>query len=84
MEWIAYFRLHGFTEDRAELRNGILCSLLFNINRRKGTAASKPKQFMFDPVRATGKKMDTAEIKKTWLSFLRSLEHGKKHRKTNG
>ena len=32
-EWLAYFNIEPFGEMRAELRNGLLCSIIANTNR---------------------------------------------------
>lgn len=43
--WMAFDQISPIGDDRAEYLNGILCSLLFNINRGKATA-KKPSDFM--------------------------------------
>ena len=48
-DWIEFDRVEGFGEHRAELRNGLLCSLLANINSDSKTRerAFVPDDFMF-------------------------------------
>lgn len=41
-DWMAFNAVEPFGEQRAELRNGILCSLLANINRDSKT---RPEPF---------------------------------------
>ena len=45
-EWIAYDGLEPFGEERADLRNGIVASVVANANRGKGQAAKRPTDFM--------------------------------------
>lgn len=44
--WQAYSSIEPFGEERADLRMGILASLIANVNRKKGSKAYKPEQFM--------------------------------------
>lgn len=44
-EWMAYFELEPFGEERSDFRNALLCSLIANVFRGKGRRA-KPKDFM--------------------------------------
>ena len=43
MEWVAYAKLEPFGEDRADLRNAILCDLTARAN---GSKSSKIEQYM--------------------------------------
>lgn len=56
-DWIAYFNLEPFGEERADLRAGIVASTIYNVNRGKGRAMH-PIDFMpkFD---------DSTRVKKT-------------------
>ncbi len=49
-EWIAYASLEPFGEERADLRMARLASVIVNSNpwRKKGAAAAKEKEFLFD------------------------------------
>jgi len=50
-EWMGYARLEPFGEDRADLRMGIVASVIANSNRGKGQKAFKPSDFIpsFEP-----------------------------------
>ena len=45
-EWKEYASLEPFGEERADLRMGILASLVANIVRKRGHAPMRPQQFM--------------------------------------
>lgn len=45
-EWAAFLQLEPHGEDRADLRAGIVASTIANANRKKGTRAFKPSDFM--------------------------------------
>lgn len=47
-EWIAYYQLEPFGEERADLRMGIIASLIANSNRdpKKRKKPFEPKDFM--------------------------------------
>ena len=45
-EWMAFYRIEPFGEERADLRAGIVASVLANANRRKGAKAFMPRDFM--------------------------------------
>jgi len=45
-EWMAFFGLEPFGEERADLRAGIVASTVANVNRGKGKRAFKPQEFM--------------------------------------
>jgi len=45
-EWIAYSTIEPFGEERADLRAGIIASVIANVNRGKGHAPYKPRDFM--------------------------------------
>ncbi len=50
-EWMAFYRLEPWGEERADLRAGIVASTIANSNRGKGQKPFKPQQFMpeFEP-----------------------------------
>ena len=35
-EWLAYYQIEPWGDERADLRNGILCALTANMHRSKG------------------------------------------------
>lgn len=45
-EWLAYYRLEPWGEERDDLRSGIVASVIANCFRGKGQKAFKPKDFM--------------------------------------
>ncbi len=45
-EWAAYLQIEPQGEERADLRAGIVASTIANANRKKGTKAFKPSDFM--------------------------------------
>lgn len=45
-EWHAFYKLEPFGEERADLRSGIVASILVNTNLKKGAKATTPLDFM--------------------------------------
>ena len=45
-EWMQYYELEPFGEERADLRAAIVATTIANSNRRKGKRAFKPADFM--------------------------------------
>ena len=45
-EWMAYYSLEPFGEERGDMRAGIVASTLFNINRGKKAKPTTPYDFM--------------------------------------
>ncbi|MCH8189083.1 MAG: DUF4035 domain-containing protein [Proteobacteria bacterium] len=45
-EWMAFYRLEPFGDERADLRAGIVASTIANVNRGKRGRAKKPTDFM--------------------------------------
>lgn len=45
-EWQAYARIEPFGEDRADLRAGMVASMVGNVNLKKGAKPFKPADFM--------------------------------------
>ena len=73
-EWIAYFRIDPFGEERADLRAGIIASTVANAFRSRGRSA-RPADFMprFEPKR----KQSMADMRKVWESFCEvASKHG--------
>lgn len=74
-EWLAYYELEPFGEVRADLRAGIVASVIANANRVKGKAFS-PQDFMPDfggekPKAAQGSKLGPREPLKDASTFKR-------------
>ncbi len=45
-QWIAYYTKEPFGEDLADLRHGLLCSLIYNRWRGNNETAKDPQAFM--------------------------------------
>lgn len=45
-EWIAYYSLEPFGEERADWRQAITSAIIFNANRGKNSKAAKPSDFI--------------------------------------
>lgn len=45
-EWMAYYNVEPFGDNRADLRSGILASVFANIYRKKGAKQYTPADFM--------------------------------------
>jgi hypothetical protein len=46
LEWMAFYQLEPFGEERADVRAGIIASVIANVNRRKGAPPFTAKDFM--------------------------------------
>ena len=51
MEWKAFFRVDPWDQDRADLRSGILASLICNMFAGKGATRAKPDDFLLSEKR---------------------------------
>ena len=45
-EWIAYWQIEPWGEERADYRSGMIASVIANVNRGKGGRRYKPQDFM--------------------------------------
>ena len=45
-EWIAYYKIDPFGEDRADYRNAIMCTLFGNAHKKKGARSFRIDDFM--------------------------------------
>lgn len=77
LEWFEYYQLEPFGEERADLRNGIACALLANVNRGRNSKAFSPTDFMPFVEKPQAKPMD-AEGWKRLKSVLKSMAPRKK------
>ena len=60
-EWMCYYSLEPFGEERADVRNGMLCTLVGNIFRKRGQRGLRPQDFVLgdkEPERQSGKEME--------------------------
>ena len=65
-EWAAYYRLEPWGEERADLRIGVLDSILANLFRKKGSREYKAQDFMLN----FGKQDEAPD----WRSMLSKVE----------
>lgn len=70
-EWHAFYRLEPFGEERADLRNGIVASILVNTNLKKGAKATTPLDFM--PF-ADKKSQDASDQKAQFKQFTATMK----------
>jgi hypothetical protein len=71
-EWMEFYRLEPFGEERADLRAGIIASTIANVNRSSRTAkAFSPKDFMpdFDRGRGPRKRQRLEDMKAAALAL---------------
>jgi len=63
-EWMVYYQLEPFGEERADLRAGIIGSTIANVNRGKGGKVFTPQDFM----------PKFARPRQTWREQLKVVE----------
>ena len=66
-EWMIYYELEPFGEDREDFRMGVVASTIANVNRSKNSKVYKPQDFI-------PKFGDTQPNKQTWQEQLRIVE----------
>ena len=79
---MAYEHIEPFGETRADLRTGIVASILANVNRKKGARASKPKDFMPEFYKRKKKEMDW-QAQLAHIETINQLMGGKDNRDGN-
>lgn len=79
-EWMAYYQIEPFGQERADLRMGILAAVMAGPHRRKGQRPPKPRDFMprFD---YDIKVHSAAEIKNKLKLFARQHNQALEHRR---
>ena len=79
-EWMAYYRIDPWGEERADLRSGTICAVLANINSARGKSF-KPGDFMFSESKKS-RWQPVDQQRATLLAFSRAhnaaLEPGQK------
>lgn len=67
-DWLAYYRVEPFGEDRADLRAGIIASVIANVNRdpKKRRRAFRPEDFI--------PKFDRKDERQPWQDQLKLVE----------
>lgn len=79
-QWAAYYRIEPWGETRADLRNGVVASLLYNINRTKDAPPLSPADFLLFE-----KKPDAAQSETNLRDRFRALFPGNtKHPDSEG
>ncbi len=66
--WIAYHRIEPFTVDRSEYMLAVVCSILVNVHRKKGTTPTKPADFL--PKFGKPRKQSAKDIETTLRALL--------------
>lgn len=69
-EWIAFYEIDPWGDQRADVRAGIIASTLANIHRDKHAKAFKPQDFMWFIDRPVEKVIDDAEIERKIEAFM--------------
>jgi hypothetical protein len=69
IEWLAYYTIEPFGEERDDVRAGIVASTIANTQRRKGKKAFKPSDFM--PFSGNSSKAETkteiVDVLRAWV-----------------
>lgn len=76
LDWFEFYQLEPFGEERADLRNGIACALLANVNRGRSSKAFVPTDFMPFVEKPRVKPMD-AEGWKKFKVMAKAMAHRK-------
>lgn len=67
--WAEYISFYGFTDERADLRSGIVASVIANVNRSKRGKSYKPSDFI--PKFGPKKKQSVDEMRTLLTNFAR-------------
>ena len=70
-EWMAYYELDPFGEERADLRAGIIASTFANANLGKGRKPYAPSDFMPQFRKTAKRKASPNEIGMKLMSYFR-------------
>lgn len=76
IEWVAYYSIEPFPEERADFRNALIATILVNINSPKGSQ-KELKDFMFDFWGEINTKQSQNEIFRN-ATFLNAILNKKK------
>lgn len=75
-EWMAYYRLEPFGEERADLRAGIIASASVNVWAKRGRSA-KPSDFMPKfAARPQVQSLDEIKAKLGMIAELQGVDNG--------
>lgn len=74
-EWMAYYQIEPFGEERADLRAGIVAATVANTFRGKNSKAAAPQDFM--PFRQDGpaRPADGDTLKRKFMMLTGHLKH---------
>lgn len=77
-EWMAYYKIDPFGEDRADFRNAIMCVLFGNAHKKKGARRFRIADFMpkWEKVVQTAK-----DMQKTLFAFAKAHNLSLENRK---
>jgi len=73
-EWMAFYRLEPWGDDRADLRTGIVASTIANVNRGKDTKSYQPQDFMAFTEKE--EKDEAKALKEMFLNLGVPINHG--------
>ena len=71
-EWIAYYNVEPWGEERADVRSGVVASTVANIHRKKNTKPFKPIDFM-PYLSEEREEMEQKEKQNQLLAMLKGL-----------
>lgn len=74
-DWMIYYSIEPFPEERADLRAGIIASTLANVHRSKNGKVFKPEDFIPEYIE---KKKESPESLVNKMNTLKTLFGGKK------
>jgi hypothetical protein len=75
-EWMAYYQLEPFGDERADWRSGMMAATMANLQRSKNRAPYKPEDFMpqYDrPEQEWEEQMDVIQL---WHNALSGSNNG--------
>lgn len=81
-EWMEYFSIEPFGEERADYRAGIISSTIYNVNRGKNRVL-KPEDFMPKFINEKSKKQSIKQMIRT-VELLNTMFGGQDLRGVNG
>lgn len=75
-EWFAYYALDPWTEDRADLRAGVVAAVIANVNSKRGKFKASDFMPKYEPPR-TRSSSDLKGIAERWNAVLGGTVQGK-------
>lgn len=79
-EWMAYFEVEPWGEERADVRSGLICSVLANLNRDNARNPRPYSALDFMPYvhHTQDGNITEQEIERRINAFMAKVNHGKK------